>query len=231
MMPKEFQQFIESLTTGFTPVIDAEYREEDYLKIDLSSGNSALSLIDIASPETFDNYLHQELNKANKKIAYGGYVENRQLYGRSQLFGEVENSEEARNIHIGLDIWAKAGSAVLAPIDAKIHSFQDNDAFGDYGPTIILEHMFQQKKFYTLYGHLSRASLDGLSIRRPIAKGEKFAELGEIHENGDYAPHLHFQIIENMESYQGDYPGVVSKTDLAAFLKNCPDPNSLLKIP
>lgn len=230
MTSKDFHQFIESLTTGFTPVIAAEFREEDYLKIDLSSGNSALSLIDITSPAVFERYLKDELKKANKKIAYGGYIENRQLYERSQLFNAVKESVFVRNIHIGLDIWAEAGTTVLAPLKAKIHSFQNNALFGDYGPTVILEHTLQKRRFYTLYGHLSRKSLDVLSVGKSIKKGEKFAELGAIHENGDYAPHLHFQIIEDLENHHGDYPGVVSTSNLSAYLNNCPDPNSLLKI-
>jgi hypothetical protein len=48
--------------------------------------------------------------------------------------------------------------------------------------------------------------------------------------NGDYAPHLHFQIIIDMENKKGDYPGVCSSKTLAFYLQNCPDPNLLLKI-
>lgn len=41
-------------------------------------------------------------------------------------------------------------------------------------------------------------------------KGKKLAALGNSFENGDYAPHLHFQIIKNIENYTGDYPGVAA---------------------
>ena len=61
-------------------------------------------------------------------------------------------------------------------------------------------------------------------------KGKKLAALGNSFENGDYAPHLHFQIIKNMENYMGDYPGVCSASDLEFYAENCPDPNLLLKI-
>ena len=67
-------------------------------------------------------------------------------------------------MHIGLDLWIKAGTPVLSALDGKVHSFDFNAGFGDYGPTIILEHQLEDQTFYTLYGHLSLDSLDGLKI-------------------------------------------------------------------
>ena len=110
-----------------------------------------------------------------------------------------------------------------------MHSVQNNDNFGDYGPTIILEHNYNQNSFYTLYGHLSLSSLQ-IPIGKKVLKGEEIAILGDAEVNGDYAPHLHFQIIKDLEGRSGDYPGVCSKKDLEVFKKNCPDPNLLLKI-
>ena len=43
-----------------------------------------------------------------------------------------------------------------------------------------------------------------------IRKGEVFAALGDASVNGDYAPHLHLQIICDIGEHQGDYPGVSS---------------------
>jgi murein DD-endopeptidase MepM/ murein hydrolase activator NlpD len=68
------------------------------------------------------------------------------------------------------------------------------------------------------------------SVGQTIAKGERMATLGLPPINGDYAPHLHFQIIIDMENKKGDYPGVCSSKTLAFYLQNCPDPNLLLKI-
>jgi hypothetical protein len=41
----------------------------------------------------------------------------------------------------------------LAALDGRVHSFQNNDSLGNYGPTIILEHQVEDLTFYTLYGH------------------------------------------------------------------------------
>ena len=48
--------------------------------------------------------------------------------------------DEPRRLHLGVDIWADAGTPVYVPLDGRIHSFRDNNHFGDYGPTVILQH-------------------------------------------------------------------------------------------
>ncbi len=222
-----FSEFIVQLTSGFTPVVGGAYLQEDFAYIDLSENNSDLLKLEVASSEAFSVFIDEFLKNRNKKAAYGGYNELRTLYNRSELFN---NTEANRNIHIGLDIWVPAFSDIISPLDGKIHSFKDNMNFGDYGPTIILEHIEKGRSFYTLYGHLSRQSLENINIGDKIMAGDKIAELGDFKENGDYAPHLHFQVIESLEENVGDFPGVVKKEDLDNFLKNCPDPNLLLKI-
>lgn len=222
--------FLTGLTTGFTPVIDAGFSLEDYQPVDLSVRNPALSEKELNSPEAFENYLSEYLQKRGKKIAFGGYDEHRGLYKRSGLFSAVEAEEATRNIHIGLDIWAPAGTAVLSVLPGRIHSFRDNNNFGDYGPTIIVEHEASGKKFHTLYGHLQKQSLKNLEVGQEVDQGERIAALGDASENGNYAPHLHFQIIIDMEGMIGDYPGVTNQQQHHYHLQNCPNPNLLLKM-
>ena len=222
--------FLTGLTTGFTPVIDAGFSLSEYRHVDLSVNNPVLSQAHFNSPEAFQEYLDNFLRKQGGKITYGGYNEHRGLYKRSDLFSSAEEEELIRNRHIGLDIWAPLGTGVLAVLDGKIHSFRDNDNFGDYGPTIILEHQIANKKFYTLYGHLEKRSLENLKEGQKVKQGEQIATLGAALENGNYAPHLHFQIILDMGGKKGDYPGVAARKDLDFYLDNCPDPNLLLKI-
>ena len=167
-------------------------------------------------------------NKNNAKVAFGGYNEVRSLYKRSKIFSSSKTDE--RNIHIGLDLWIKAGTAVLAALDGFVHCFNYNMGVGYYGPTIILEHHIEKQKFYTLYGHLSLESINNIKVGTFYKKGQQLATLGDSSVNGDYAPHLHFQIIKKLVNNFGDYPGVCSKKDLKHYLENCPDPNVLLKI-
>lgn len=229
MQHADFPEFVARLTPHFTSVIDAELKEEDYIAIDLSAHNSALSLVDVSSSVAFTSFITDFLRKSGKKVAYGGYSEVRKLYKRSRLFNEDDETTE-RNIHLGMDFWADAGTKVLAALDGRVHSFKDNAGMGDYGPTIILEHDFLGRKFYTLYGHLSRSSLEGLETGKSVSRGQKIGILGTAEENGDYAPHLHFQVIEDLREKIGDFPGVISLSELDFYLQNCPDPNLLLKI-
>ncbi|WP_417429495.1 peptidoglycan DD-metalloendopeptidase family protein [Halpernia sp.] len=209
-------------------VIDEKINYSDYAAFDLSAKHTDKLNLDLTDANKFEEFVEKHLSENNAKVAFGGYLEKRNLYKRSENFNQ-ENVEE-RNIHIGLDLWIKAGTSVLSALDGKIHSFQNNTAFGDYGPTIILEHEIEDVTFYTLYGHLSLESLEGKMEGQIVTKGQKIAELGKLPINGDYAPHLHFQIIKNIENKKGDYPGVCSLKDLDFYKENCPDPNLLLKI-
>jgi len=224
-----FADFIKSCTLGFTPVLDTKFRKKDYVKIDLSLANKELDDLEIPSALEFKKYIDVLLSKKNGKVAFGGYNEKRNLYQHSVIFNN-ESTPTPRNIHISLDFWCDAGTAVLAPLEGTVHSFKDNEGFGNYGPTIILEHFTDDKTFYTLYGHLSRKSIKNLSFGQIVEAGDKIAELGTSKVNGGYAPHLHFQIIDDLQGSSGDYPGVVAKENLDFYLKNSPDPNLLLKI-
>ena len=209
-------------------VINSTISYENYVSFDLSAKHTDELNLDLTDAEKFEEFVENHLSANNAEVAFGGYLERRNLYKRSETFNS-ENTDE-RNIHIGLDLWIKAGTSVLSALDGKIHSFQNNISLGDYGPTIILEHEIEGVTFYTLYGHLSLESLNGKSEGQLVKKGEKIAELGKPPINGDYAPHLHFQIINNIENRKGDYPGVCSSKDVDFYKENCPDPNLLLKI-
>ena len=127
-----------------------------------------------------------------------------------------------------MDIWGPAGTAIYNPLEGRVHSFQFNNHFGDYGATIILEHKLAGLTVHSLYGHLNLASLAGLKKDQIISQGSHFADFGTPAENGHWPPHLHFQLIFDIGSYEGDYPGVCAFTQREAYLLNCPDPNNLL---
>jgi len=214
--------------TTAAKVISNTIEYSDYVPLDLSINNTQLASTGINTANEYANYIQNHLDSHSGKIAYGGYLENRNLYKRSSVF-HSEQTEE-RNIHIGLDLWINETAPIYAALEGKIHSFQNNTALGDYGPTIILEHKIASVTFYTLYGHLSLDCLENKKVGQPIKKGEQIANLGMAPINGDYAPHLHFQIIVDLENKTGDYPGVCSLSTISFYEKNCPDPNLLLKI-
>lgn len=209
-------------------VIDDSIPYSQYTPIDLSVSNPELSQIDLKNPNDFENFIENYLFKNKAKVAFGGYNEVRNLYKKTSLFNDEQADE--RNIHIGMDLWIKAGTPVLAALDGIVYGFDYNAGTGNYGPTIILEHSLENQTFYTLYGHLSVESIEDIEVGALFKKGQQLATLGDSTVNGGYSPHLHFQIIKNIGKNLSDYPGVCNQKDLEYYLENCPNPNLLLKI-
>jgi murein DD-endopeptidase MepM/ murein hydrolase activator NlpD len=135
---------------------------------------------------------------------------------------------EPRRLHLGIDIWGKPYTRVMSPCDAVIHSFAFNDDFGDYGATIILSHNLDGVAFHTLYGHLSLNSIKNLREGGNVKMGDVIGEFGIPMENGQWPPHLHFQVIDEMGDWKGDYPGVCKYSEREMYLDNCPDPDLIL---
>ena len=168
----------------------------------------------------------------------GGSVVQNDIPQSSDLAGyhpapQVSNySTEYRTVHLGIDLFAPAGTPVLAPLEGTVVAFADNTALQDYGPVIVLEHEVEEQIiFYTLYGHLSRESLNGISIGQKIKRGELLAAIGELDANGGWTPHLHFQVITDLLELGTDFPGVARPGQRNVWLSLCPDPNLILGIP
>ena len=221
----EERQFIAQwlLEKRFTiaPII-RNLSERDLLKLDFSKQNLTLDSVDLADTAAFSRWLFQKVLKG--KVGIGGYLEDRVIYRRSEHF----SGEAPRTIHLGVDIWLPVGIPLYAPLPGVIHSFQDNQGFGNYGPTIIMEHTAENQVFYTLYGHLSRTSLSSLAEGQAIAQGAPLGTVGNFPENGDWPPHLHFQVITDLLGMRGDFPGVVAHAQLATYTPYCLNPELLL---
>jgi murein DD-endopeptidase MepM/ murein hydrolase activator NlpD len=81
-----------------------------------------------------------------------------------------------------------------------------------------------------LYGHLSLNSIRNLQPGDRFSKGDIFAEFGIPVENGQWPPHLHFQVIKDLQGYAGEYPGVCRNSEKEKYLSNCPDPDLILQM-
>ena len=219
---------LNSFSQSPIPVLDPAIPMDMYVPLDLSKHNDALTGLDITDPTVCQHYINTVLQSKQGTVAFGGYLEQRNLYSDKDSFSSVNAPK--RNIHLGIDFWCAEGTSVHVPIHGTVHSFKNNNRIGDYGPTIILRHALNGTIFYSLYGHLSVDSLNGLFIGKAYDKGELLGRLGSTEVNVNYAPHLHFQLIRNLEGNFGDYPGVCAKERLNFYTKNCPDPNLLLSL-
>jgi murein DD-endopeptidase MepM/ murein hydrolase activator NlpD len=210
---------------GIGRVVDFGAAIDKLFQLDLTASNTELDPNMVADTEAFSAYINQKLAENNCRYAIGGYMEHRTIYARSAHF-DTEN--EPRRLHLGIDIWGDAGTPVYSPLAGTVHSFQDNDNFGDYGPTIILQHNLDGLTLYSLYGHLSRVSLKGLATGQHFEAGQQIATLGRANENGQWPPHLHFQLMFDIGNAKGDYPGVGKYSEWERLSDNIPDPALLL---
>ena len=223
--------FLSSLKKeDITPVIQLD--EASTTTLDLSIGS--LSLGNNSRFDQIDRFkatIQTMLAEERALAGIGGYGEARPFYLTDNYRIEGNNGAQWRSIHLGIDIWVPAGTPVQAPLDAKVHSFQDNDRDCDYGPTIILEHtLVNGEKLYSLYGHLSRVSLDNLKEGQLIKKGNAFATVGDAPENGNWPPHLHFQLMHDLLGAKGDFPGVAFPDEAAVWKSICPNPKDFIGI-
>ena len=218
----------------FYSVVDFDKTLDKLIAIDFTANNKELTDELISDTSKFSEYINQKLKKNNCKYGIGGYAELRELYKRSVLFNfstnEVATVAEPRRLHLGIDIWGGVDTKVYTPFGGMVHSFANNNNFGDYGATIILQHQLDTVVFYTLYGHLALKDIEHLKVGKFISRGQQFAHFGNSLENGNWPPHLHFQIIEDLRMREGDYPGVCKVSESKTYLQNCPDADLILQM-
>ncbi|MBS9523578.1 peptidoglycan DD-metalloendopeptidase family protein [Litoribacter alkaliphilus] len=205
------------------PLMGEALNKDNTELLDLTANNKGLEGVNLQDTSDFDKFIKRQLN--GKKYGLGGYMEKRDIYRRSDVFAQ---NDAFRNIHLGVDIWAEACTPVYAPFDGVVHSFRDNAGYGNYGPTIILQHELEGQTFFTLYGHLKLRDLNPLHRGLKIKKGQLLCHLGIQEENGNWPPHLHFQIMTDMLDFDGDFPGVSAEVDTEHYRTICLDPDMIL---
>ena len=201
------------------------------LVLDLSVGSPLVSgdPADNAEP-ALTSRIARAMSEANADVAIGRYGEPRYLYSTALFEGGADS--ERRTIHLGADVFAAPGTTVHAPLPGVVHAASDNAAPLDYGPLIILKHETDQlDPFYTLYGHLTRQSLEANPVGRRVGAGEAFAAVGSADVNGGWPPHLHFQLIVALLDLGVDFPGVCRASQRRIWQAFSPDPQPFLRVP
>ena len=224
--------WLQSRPAPFAPVMHPDVRVNKPLVFDLS----------VSSPMTGPPGGEHDPNRASDAwfrriqrhgaaIGVGRYNEARLVYTGSQFKHANNAYEESRTIHLGIDLFKAAATPVFAPLEGYVHSVAFNNEPSDYGGVLILAHEADGQLFYTLYGHLSRASVEGLEIGTQVGRGEEIGVLGTAEENGGWVPHLHFQVIADLLGQSGSFWGVAPSSQCDVWLAICPDPNLILGIP
>ena len=230
---EKVQRWLASNASSAASILDTDLRTAPCVIFDLSVSSTFLGADSSASEtENLSEAIFRKMKSAKALVGVGRYNEARLLY-TSPLFGASENpTHERRTIHLGIDLFAAPGTSVHAPLGGVVHAAAINTAPLDYGPLVILRHTIDDGlEFFTLYGHLTREAFDALQVGQRIARGQQFARIGDVHENGGWPPHLHFQIIVDLLEHRSDFPGVAPASQRNVWTSLSPDPNLLLGIP
>jgi murein DD-endopeptidase MepM/ murein hydrolase activator NlpD len=164
------------------------------------------------------------------RYGLGSYGERRSVYDTPQFADAA--SPERRSVHLGIDVFAAAGTPVHAALPGRVLHLTYNADPLDYGHTLILEHDAGGVPFYTLCGHLGGSLPRLLRVGDTVAPGQLIAHLGDWHENGGWAPHLHVQIMTDMlDQHAGNFFGVGHPSLLDVWQSILIDPNLILRIP
>lgn len=213
------------------PVMDLPEDPEGVTVLDLSVESPDVDGHDTDDTAAFQGRIQRMLDDAGATVGIGRYLEPRAFYLTDAFAGREGDPRERRTVHLGIDIFAEAGSEVRAPLAGKVRAIENNAARLDYGPTVVLEHASPHGRFWTLYGHLSSESTDSLELGKEVEAGSAFATLGAPPENGDWPPHLHFQIVTHFLGHGGDFPGVALPRERDVWASFSPDPNLILRLP
>jgi len=180
--------------------------------------------------ELFQFKIEQLQKEVPNKIISGGYLEPRALY-TSTAYDTVGNyGKQSRSIHLGIDFWLPAFTPVHALFDGEVVIATNDKGDKEYGGLLVLKHQENQCSFYTLYGHNTVESVLQHRIGDNLKKGDQIAILGSYPENGNWAPHLHFQILLSLLDYKNDFPGVGYLQQVDVWKSICPNPNLLFKL-
>ncbi|QYK41865.1 MAG: peptidoglycan DD-metalloendopeptidase family protein [Paracoccaceae bacterium] len=159
----------------------------------------------------------------------GLYGEDRDVY-RSPQFADAA-SPERRTVHLGVDVFAPAGTAVHAPLPGRVARVAYNADPLDYGHTLILEHEADGRRFWLLVGHLG-GSLPALCREgATVEPGQVVAHLGDWHENGGWSPHAHVQVIADRLEQDANFFGVGHASLWPVWRDVSPDANLILRLP
>jgi 4-aminobutyrate aminotransferase-like enzyme/Ser/Thr protein kinase RdoA (MazF antagonist) len=230
---KKIVKWLKSNSSEFASIVDSNLRDQNPLVFDLSVGSLLLGGDGAgADTQAVTKNLFEQIQTANATVGIGRYNEARLVYTAGHFEVPTDEMPESRTVHLGLDLYMQSNSQIYAPLDGRVHSFNNNSDPLDFGPTIIIAHQTDDgDPFHTLYGHLSPDSLNGLKVDLPVAKGQAIARIGDTAVNGGWPPHLHFQIITDMLGENGNFPGVARPSMREIWLNVSPDPNIFLGIP
>ncbi len=161
---------------------------------------------------------------------YGGWMEN-----RTRLLSDVKYLRKNKTfLHLGIDLSFDAGTCIFAIGDGPIvHIGTDSPLKGGWGGHVLQMIKFKGKPHLLIYCHLG--FIQEKDRLRTISKGDFIGLVGNKNENGGWGPHLHLQLVSDVDHVinwahfmDKEIDGYGKVKDIAYWAKRCPDPTSLI---
>jgi 4-aminobutyrate aminotransferase-like enzyme/Ser/Thr protein kinase RdoA (MazF antagonist) len=169
-------------------------------------------------------------DKDGVELGIGPWGEERPVYS-SDAFRSVFAPDQRRTMHLGLDLFAPAGSNVRTPLDAIVVDVLETDIPLDYGHAVLLKHRPDDLVFYSLWGHLSAQTVRDRKVGERLKAGEVIGQLGGTHENGNWQPHVHIQLITYEPERAADIIGAGEASYRDVWQELFPDPVHFAGLP
>ena len=104
-------------------------------------------------------------------LGIGPWCEDRPVYS-SNAFAIGLRAGQRRSLHLGLDLFAPAGTAVRTPLDGTVVDLFETDLPLDYGHAVLLRHEPEPGlAFHSLWGHLSAQTIRDRKIGEQLEAG------------------------------------------------------------
>jgi 4-aminobutyrate aminotransferase-like enzyme/Ser/Thr protein kinase RdoA (MazF antagonist) len=197
-----------------SPVIDVASTGAPAHVMDLGIGSTLLG----ANPEfsegpKFAETVSSELRRVGSTVGIGRHDEARFTSAAYGSIGKDCPTDELKTIHLGVDVYAEAGTGVHAPLPATVLRV---DA------TVILQHRWgEEETCFTIYRHLLADSVAGLTRGQRIESGHVIGRMEE---------HLHFQLATDLLDAEEGLPDRVPESYREIWRGLSPSPNMLLGV-
>ncbi len=165
------------------------------------------------------------------ELGVGSWGEKRTVYTDKAFVSRFIEGQR-RIHHLGVDLFMPAGTPLYAPVAGTVRSVEiEHEPLG-YGGLISLEHAPEGcPPFVTLWGHMAHEALGRLKPGQRLEAGDLVGYMGDIHENGGWTPHLHFQISTDTALTATEILGVGESAYLDVWAELFPDASALAGLP
>ncbi|MGV1792824.1 aminotransferase class III-fold pyridoxal phosphate-dependent enzyme [Rhizobium sp. A37_96] len=165
------------------------------------------------------------------ELGVGSWGEKRTVYTDKAFVSRFIKGQR-RIHHLGVDLFMPAGTPLYTPVAGIVKSVEiEHEPLG-YGGLIAIEHAPQGcSPFVTLWGHMAHEALTRLKPGQRLEAGALVGHMGDIHENGGWTPHLHFQISTDIQLTATEIIGVGETAYLDVWADVFPDASTLAGLP